>query len=333
MRKYILSQTIYLLLFILFITCKAAAQPVCQIQHFSAYNGLAQRTVTNIVQDSKGLIWFSTWNGLNKFDGYTFKNYKAFPGDGSNLTSNRLSSITQTQTCDIWCQTYDLRVYLFDTRSEKFIDVLRPYENQSKQTYAVRTIYTLPKGISWILCEQEAFRIDELSCKAGEGITLYSPEQKNLKGSHIITVHQDSEGDEWILTDKGISIIGKKKIESDIPFKSIKENNGKIYLISDDNQLVIYNPQTQQLQFNEAPFLSSNTINSMQNLGKDSIGLCTDEGLYIFFCRRRQIQTYRSSYFNQTFSQSIIRIQRSSRRIMDVCRYPGSSKVQPGYRR
>ena len=101
MRKYILSQTIYLLLFILFITCKAAAQPVCQIQHFSAYNGLAQRTVTNIVQDSKGLIWFSTWNGLNKFDGYTFKNYKAFPGDGSNLTSNRLSSITQTQTCDI----------------------------------------------------------------------------------------------------------------------------------------------------------------------------------------------------------------------------------------
>lgn len=140
MRKYILSQTIYLLLFILFITCKAAAQPVCQIQHFSAYNGLAQRTVTNIVQDSKGLIWFSTWNGLNKFDGYTFKNYKAFPGDGSNLTSNRLSSITQTQTCDIWCQTYDLRVYLFDTRSEKFIDVLRPYENQNKQTYAVRTI-------------------------------------------------------------------------------------------------------------------------------------------------------------------------------------------------
>ena len=283
MRKYILSQTIYLLLFILFITCKAAAQPVCQIQHFSAYNGLAQRTVTNIVQDSKGLIWFSTWNGLNKFDGYTFKNYKAFPGDGSNLTSNRLSSITQTQTCDIWCQTYDLRVYLFDTRSEKFIDVLRPYENQSKQTYAVRTIYALPKGISWILCEQEAFRIDELSCKEGEGITLYSPEQKNLKGSHIITVHQDSEGDEWILTDKGISIIGKKNIESDIPFKSIKENNGKIYLVSNDNQLVIYNPQTQQLQFNEAPFPSSNTINSMQNLGKDSIGLCTDEGLYIFF--------------------------------------------------
>ena len=174
MRKYILSQTIYLLLFILFITCKAAAQPVCQIRHFSAYNGLAQRTVTNIVQDSKGLIWFSTRNGLNKFDGYTFKNYKAFPGDGCTLTSNRLAKITQTQTCDIWCQTYDLRIYLFDSRREKFIDILRPYENEKQQTYAVQNVYTLPKGVSWIVCDRGAFRIDEQAYKAqeGEGITL-----------------------------------------------------------------------------------------------------------------------------------------------------------------
>ncbi|MFR5760127.1 MAG: two-component regulator propeller domain-containing protein [Bacteroides cellulosilyticus] len=46
-----------------------------------AYNGLAQRSVTNILQDSKGFIWFSTWNGLNKFDGYTFKNYKSISGE------------------------------------------------------------------------------------------------------------------------------------------------------------------------------------------------------------------------------------------------------------
>jgi len=292
MRKYIILLITHLLLLPLLVPSKAAAQPVCQIQHFSAYNGLAQRTVTNIVQDTKGFIWFSTWNGLNKFDGYTFKNYKAFPGDGSTLTSNRLSSITQTQTCDIWCQTYDYRIYLFDSRSEKFIDFLRPFEKENQQNYAVRLVYALPKGVSWILCKNEAFRVDEYEYKEGRGATLYSPEYNNLKGSHIITVHQDSEGDEWILTDKGISIIGKKKIESDIPFKSIKENNGRIYLVSNDNQLVIYSPKTQQLQFNEMPFPASNNVYSIQELGKDSIGLCTDNGLYIFLAsenRYRQI--------------------------------------------
>ena len=94
---------------------------------------------------------------------------------------NRLAKITQTQTCDIWCQTYDLRIYLFDSRREKFIDILRPYENEKQQTYAVQNVYTLPKGVSWIVCDRGAFRIDEQAYKAqeGEGITLYNIEEKN----------------------------------------------------------------------------------------------------------------------------------------------------------
>ena len=40
---------------------------------------------------------------------------------------------------------------------------------------------------------------------------IYNIEEKNLKGDQIITIFQDSDGDEWILTNKGISIIGKKK--------------------------------------------------------------------------------------------------------------------------
>lgn len=287
MKKCIILQINYLILICLFIPCIAIAQPICQIQRFSAYNGLAQRSVTNILQDSKGFIWFSTWNGLNKFDGYTFKNYKAFPGDGCTLTSNRFAKITQTQTCDIWCKTYDERVYLFDSRRERFIDILRPYEDQRHQSYAVQNIYALPKGISWIVCNRGAFRIDEQIYKPHEekGITLYNIEEKNLKGDQIITIFQDSDGDEWILTNKGISIIGKKKIESDIPFKNIKEDNGNIYLVSANNQLVIYLPQTQQLQFHEMPFSTSNTINSINRLGKDSIGLCTNNGLYIYFAK------------------------------------------------
>lgn len=288
MKECVRLQIILLLLFLLILSCKAATQPICQIQHFSAYNGLAQRSVTNILQDSKGFMWFSTWNGLNKFDGYTFKNYKAFPGDGCTLTSNRLERITQTQACDIWCQTYDSRIYLFDSRKEKFIDILNPFENESKQTYIVRNVYALPKGISWIVCDREAFRIDEQTCKDGEGIALYSPAERNLKGSQIFTIHQDKDGDEWVLTDKGVSIIGKKKIESDIPFKNIREDNGNIYLISTSNQLVVYQCKTQQLQFNEMPFPTSNNIYSIQSLGRDSIGLCTDNGLYIYLANEKK---------------------------------------------
>lgn len=30
----------------------------------------------HILQDNKGFIWFATWDGIYKFDGYHFKNYK-----------------------------------------------------------------------------------------------------------------------------------------------------------------------------------------------------------------------------------------------------------------
>lgn len=286
MRKHFKTLFTLLLFFIPSISVHLCAQPNCQIQYFSVHNGMAQKTVTGIVQDPKGFIWFSTWNGLNKFDGYTFKNYKSYPGDGCTLTSNRLYSITQNQHCDIWCHTYDERVYLFDSRNEKFIDILHPIEEKNKTRYNVNKIYALPKGISWIVCDNEAFRIDEHAFKEDnetiKSITLYSEATGNLPGNAISNIYQDSDGDEWIFTNKGIRVIGKKTTESVVNFKSICENNGKMYLLSKDNRLAIYNFQTKQLRFKKIPY-SYSRLNNIQNLGKDSIGIGSDNGIIFFF--------------------------------------------------
>ena len=85
---------------------------------------MSQGIVQTIIQDKKGFLWFGTWNGLNKFDGYTFKNYKTSYKDGYILNTNRISQIAETKYGDIWCQAYDGRVYMFDNQTEKFIDIL-----------------------------------------------------------------------------------------------------------------------------------------------------------------------------------------------------------------
>ena len=208
-------KTLYVFLLCLYTSLTIAAQPLCQIKHFSVNNGLSQGVVVNIMQDKKGFLWFATWNGLNKFDGYTFKNYKAFPGDGCTLTTNRFSYITESKDGDIWCKSYDNRAYLFDIQTEKFIDILLPIESSLQQTNIVSNIYTLNKGITWITCEQGyAFRINEQTCKEGKDIILYSSFNQNLKGNKIFDIYEDSDGDEWIMTDKGVTIIGKKRPSS-----------------------------------------------------------------------------------------------------------------------
>lgn len=278
---------------VLFISTSLGAQSICQIQHFSAYNGLTQRTVTDIVQDPKGFIWFSTWNGLNKFDGYTFKNYKAYPGDGCTLTSNRLLGIIQNQHCNIWCQTYDYRVYLFDSRHEKFIDILQPLEKANSTTYVVRKIYTLPKGVSWIACDHGAFRIDEETFKDSadnsESITLYSPTNGNLPGETISNILQDSEGDEWILTNKGVHVIGKKAVSEKSEFRNACEVNKKMYLISTDNRFAIFDFQAKEFKFKSIPY-SYSQLNSIQNLGNNIIGIGTDNDAILFFTKENRFK-------------------------------------------
>lgn len=188
----------WLLLISLFNLCILVAQPTYHIKHYSVNDGMSQGIVQTIIQDKKGFLWFGTWNGLNKFDGYTFKNYKTSYKDGYILNTNRISQIAETKYGDIWCQAYDGRVYMFDNQTEKFIDVLGSVaETMITNNYADH-IYTLSKGISWITFQNEcaAIRIDDQLCKQGKGITLYSSFKQNLKGDKMYTVFEDSEGDE-----------------------------------------------------------------------------------------------------------------------------------------
>ena len=44
-------------------------------------NGLSQNSIMSMVQDHNGVLWFSTWDGINRFNGYDFKVYKARQGN------------------------------------------------------------------------------------------------------------------------------------------------------------------------------------------------------------------------------------------------------------
>ena len=87
----------WLLLISLFNLCILVAQPTYHIKHYSVNDGMSQGIVQTIIQDKKGFLWFGTWNGLNKFDGYTFKNYKTSYKDGYILNTNRISQIAETK--------------------------------------------------------------------------------------------------------------------------------------------------------------------------------------------------------------------------------------------
>jgi len=265
-----------------FVVLSIWSQPICQVKEYSVNDGLGQSIVTGILQDRKGFLWLSTWNGLHKFDGYTFKNYKTSSQKEYSQTNNRITFTAETLDGNIWCQTYDSRAYIFDRQKELFFDVLKPIEDEIQRNNLVREIYTLDNGTSWIVCDEGyCFRVNELKYLEKEGIKLYNTFNGRLKGKQILNIYQDSDKDEWVLTDKGITIVGDKKINSDFPFKLIHEHHNKIYLVSTSEKLATYIPETESIRFIEIPY-PVNTVYSIQTIEKDQLALATDHGIILF---------------------------------------------------
>ena len=88
------------------------------VQHYSIKDGMSQNTVMAIMQDKEGLMWFGTWDGLNRFDGYTFTVYKAMNDGVEAQVNNRVTSIYEDEQERIWWATYDDHYYRLDKTRE-----------------------------------------------------------------------------------------------------------------------------------------------------------------------------------------------------------------------
>ena len=122
------------------------------VQHYSLQDGLSQNTVMTILQDKEGYMWFGTWDGLNRFDGYDFQVYKAMNNGEKARVNNRVVSIYEDALQQLWWSTYDGHYYRMDrTRqqiSEQPFDSL-PEGMLHKMEEANKDTQVDEQGIVW----------------------------------------------------------------------------------------------------------------------------------------------------------------------------------------
>ena len=64
-------------------------------RHYDNRDGLSHNTVFCAIQDRSGFMWFGTNEGLDRFDGYTFKVYEYDSRDSLSLIQNRVNSMCE----------------------------------------------------------------------------------------------------------------------------------------------------------------------------------------------------------------------------------------------
>ena len=233
-----------LFLIILYLVCPfvLSAQSLMHVRYYSAKDGLSQNTVADFLQDDKGYIWMATWNGLEKFDGYTFQNYKSYPTDDTRLEYNRIQQIIKSQKGNIWCITYNNLLYLFDTRTEKFRNVFSGYPHLAGYEEVAR-IYKQTGGILWFSNKAgELFRIDEERLGEAEGMVHLPCRSCAGHGQKIYTVYQDKRGYEWILTEQGTFVYNHPEIQTDVRLRYVKEADKSTYFLTEGGELYTFVP-------------------------------------------------------------------------------------------
>ena len=96
---------IIFLIFSFFFFNNSRSQTSFKFEHLDINSGLSSNTITVIIQDKEGFLWIGTEEGLNRYDGFSFKVYKHKIGDDNSLSHNYIWSLCEDKEGKIWIAT------------------------------------------------------------------------------------------------------------------------------------------------------------------------------------------------------------------------------------
>jgi ligand-binding sensor domain-containing protein/signal transduction histidine kinase len=218
--------------------------PICscvlRFDHISIEEGLSQSSVGVIFQDSRGFLWFGTQDGLNRYDGYTFKVYKPDPDAPHSLSDRYITAIVEDKEGYLWIGTRLGGLNRYDPRTEEFTPFLHDDGNPSSINNNHINVLYLDKN-------------DNLWIGTPRGIDLYDRvtgdfkhkgfnplQQWDASNKNITAIYEDSIGRFWIGTsDSGL---GRLSSNGNALFFSYQHSGGNAN--ESENEDVIENENT-----------------------------------------------------------------------------------------
>lgn len=195
-------------------------------------SGLAQNTVYCILQDNRGFMWFGTKDGLSRYDGYHFKNYRNDKQNPYSIGNNCIRSLFQDSAGKIWVGT-DAGAYIYHPDKDIFEYFNIATKDSIKIKKEVNDIKQDQNGVYW-------FAVD------WQGVFSYNPVNQQLTFHKLNTVVNawcicvDKDNTVWIGTHGGgLNFYNRTKQEFEkVNYSSDDEknkNDDDIYRIFQDN--------------------------------------------------------------------------------------------------
>ncbi len=119
--------------------------------HYDSRNiGLSHNTVLNMVTDSRGFVWVSTMDGLNRFDGKSVKVYRHDPSDSTTLSDSFIHGVYEHKNGSLLIGTRDGGLNILDPVTDKIQRVYYSEKNPTIPDAPVNVIFEDSKEDLWV---------------------------------------------------------------------------------------------------------------------------------------------------------------------------------------
>ena len=281
MYKYILSALILLIHNISF-------SQIIAFDNYTIKKGLPSNVIMDILQDSKGYMWFATQNGISRFDGYNFKNFSIQDG----LPSIYISCLFEDSKGNIWVGTEDAGIARFNGR--EFI--IYNAENGLVGNNEIEEILEDHKGNIWVRTRYEG--ISKIYKNSITNLT----QEKGLPSNEVLSAFVDSKGRVWLGTLNGIIIFdGKERrtittnegLSNNIVWDIIEDKDNNYWIATQGGGIVKYNGE-EFINYTIEDGLSSNIILTLMEDTNGNIWIGTyEKGLSKFDGKSVEVLEYK----------------------------------------
>lgn len=188
---------------LLFLSAISLAEDL-KFKHLSIEDGLSQNAVYEIIQDRHGFMWFGTMNGLNRYDGYSFKHYIHEPFDSTSLSGNMITELMEDSRGYLWIGTLRSGINCFIPHEETFFR-FNLFHPDKKINTEIRAFEEDESGNIWVGTWEEGLYkinvdVDNHNEPNSNNRTIIQLINNELKGRNILDLHSDANS-LWIATD------------------------------------------------------------------------------------------------------------------------------------
>jgi PAS domain S-box-containing protein len=287
------------------------------------YEGLSQKSALCITQDSKGFMWFGTYDGLHRYDGYKIKIYKSEIDNPYSLSNNTVRFIYEDRSGILWIGT-DGGLNQYDREKERFIHYkFDPDDPNSLSSDMIQWICEDTSGALWIGTFTAGLNRFDREKKRFTRYLHNPKDPTSISDSTVSCVYVDRSGNLWAATNGGLNQFDSEKNS----FIHYKHDPGNPYSLSGNGAYRIYEDRYGILWIGimgggldrfdrgkkrfihyknnpDDPFsLSSDIVRSIYEDRSGSLWIGTQEGLNRFDREKSRFLRYKNSP-NDPFSLS-----------------------------